>query len=162
MKNYALIFAGGSGTRMHSRSVPKQFLKLYGKEIIVYTLENFQKHKMIDGIVVACKKDRISFLKQLVQDYGLTKVRAIVNGGKTSGESIFNALSELKKTEQEPSVVLINDGVRPLISQELITECIKCTVKNGNAIACSPATETILREEKNRVTEILDRSLCTS
>ena len=69
MKNYALIFAGGSGTRMHSRSVPKQFLKLYGKEIIVYTLENFQKHKMLDGIVVACKKDRISFLKQLVQDY---------------------------------------------------------------------------------------------
>ena len=73
--NSALIFAGGSGTRMNSRSKPKQFLQLYGKEIIIYTLENFQNHKEIDNIVVVCKEDWISFLNHLLEKYGISKVK---------------------------------------------------------------------------------------
>ena len=95
--NYALIFAGGSGSRMNSRSKPKQFLQFYGKELIIYTLENFQNHAQIDGIIVVCIKEWISFLENLIEKYKITKVLKVVEGGKTGQESIFNGLKELKK-----------------------------------------------------------------
>ena len=87
--NIAVIFAGGIGRRMNTKALPKQFLKLYGKEIIVYTLENFQKHKDIDAIVVACVEDWIPFLEELLEKYQLTKVVKVVPGGETGQDSIY-------------------------------------------------------------------------
>lgn len=158
--NYALIFAGGSGTRMNSNSIPKQFLKLYGKEIIIYTLENFQNHPQIDGIVISCKEDWIDYLNSIIESYRITKVKAVVAGGPTGQESIFNGLKALKEIVSDDSVILINDGVRPVISSGLISDCIKCTRENGSAIACSQATETIIRSTSSEVSDILDRSEC--
>lgn len=88
MKHIAVVFAGGIGRRMNSKALPKQFLRLYGKEIIVYTLEHFQNHSEIDGIAVACVEDWIPFLKDLTEKYHLDKVKKIVPGGET-GSSPF-------------------------------------------------------------------------
>ena len=101
--NTAVIFAGGIGRRMNSRALPKQFLKLYGKEIIVYTLEQFEDHDQIDQIVVACVEDWIPFLKDLVEKYRLSKVAKIVPGGETGQDSIcagLKAAAELAPPEE--------------------------------------------------------------
>ena len=94
MKNIAVIFAGGTGKRMNSVSRPKQFLELNGKPVIIYTLEVFENHPAIDGIVVVCIKDWISFLEKQIKKYDIRKVEAIVAGGDTGQESIFNGLWE--------------------------------------------------------------------
>ena len=158
--NNVLIFAGGSGTRMNSRSKPKQFLQLYGKEIIIYTLENFQSHPQIDNIVIVCIKEYIEILQVLLKKYGITKVKWIIEGGNTGQESIYNGLVELEKNVPMDSIVLIHDGVRPFVNPELITACIECVEKNGSAITVTPAIETIVTLENNEVKSITDRSKC--
>ncbi|MFR7443730.1 MAG: 2-C-methyl-D-erythritol 4-phosphate cytidylyltransferase [Sellimonas intestinalis] len=87
--NIAVIFAGGIGTRMNSKALPKQFLKLYGKEIIIYTLEHFEKHPEIDAIAVACVKGWIPFLNELLEKYRFKKVKKVVPGGTTGQDSIY-------------------------------------------------------------------------
>ena len=115
--NTAVIFAGGIGKRMNSRALPKQFLKLYGKEIIIYTLEQFEEHEQIDSIVVACVKEWIPFLEELIRKYGMKKVRAVVPGGETGQDSIREGLKAAERLDQgEDHIVLIHDGVRPLIN----------------------------------------------
>ncbi len=158
--NNVIIFAGGSGTRMNTTSRPKQFLQLYGKEIIVYTLENFQNHKEIDNIVVACKADWIDYLKQLVKKYNLTKVRWIVAGGDTGQMSIYNGLVELEKHCPQDSIVLVHDGVRPFVSEQLISSCIESVKQHGSAITVVPAIETIVTLENEQIQTITDRSKC--
>lgn len=161
MKNIAVVFAGGIGKRMNSKALPKQFLRLYGKEIIVYTLENFENHKEIDEIVVACVEDWIPFMKELVVKYQLTKVHKIVPGGKTGQESIYHGLLAAKEVADKDAIVLIHDGVRPLIDQTLISDCIRTVKEKGNAITVAPAIETIIRSaEKETVDEIIERSDC--
>ena len=118
--NNVLIFAGGAGRRMNSRSKPKQFLKLYGKEIIIHTLENFQNHPEIDNIVVVCIKGWITYLQKLLAQYDMDKVRLIVAGGKTGQESIYNGLRALADFAPEDSIVLVHDGVRPFVTDTLI------------------------------------------
>ncbi len=158
---YALIFAGGSGIRMNNTAKPKQFLKLHGKEIIVHTLEQFQKHPLIDGICVVCISGWIEFLQSLIEQYRLTKVCWITSGGKTGQESIFNGLCELYSHCQASSAVLVHDGVRPLVNQELISACIDSVQKFGSAIAAAPAIETIVSvNEAGIITQITDRSQC--
>lgn len=95
--NIAVIFAGGSGQRMHTRDIPKQFLLVHGKPIIIYTLEWFDSHSDIDAIVIACKADHIDYLKELIYKYRLEKVAKIVPGGDTGQMSIFNGLVAAKK-----------------------------------------------------------------
>lgn len=160
--NIAVIFAGGIGKRMNSRALPKQFLKLYGKEIIIYTLEHFEKHKEIDAIVIACVEEWISFLDELVDKYQLKKIKKIVSGGKNGQESIYHGLVAAEEVAgAEKSVVLIHDGVRPLINEELITDCIKSTKEKGNAITAVPAIETIIcSQDKSTVSEMIDRTEC--
>ncbi len=158
--NIALIFAGGSGSRMNTTSRPKQFLQLHGKEIIVYTLENFQNHREIDNIVVACKADWIDYLWQLVEKYNLTKVRWIVEGGETGQMSIYNGLVELEKHCPANSVVLVHDGVRPFASEKLISQCIESVRQHGSAITVVPAVETIVTTENGKIQNITDRSKC--
>ena len=93
----ALIFAGGSGSRMNSRSRPKQFLQFYGKELIIHTLDNFQNHAEVDGIVIVCIEEWISYLKKLLAKFGIDKVRSVVSGGKNGQESIYFGLCALKE-----------------------------------------------------------------
>ena len=162
MKNVALIFAGGSGKRMNSGAIPKQFLELYGKPIIIYTLEKFENHDDIQGIVVVCIHGWISEMRKYVRRFGITKVKAIVPGGETGQESIHNGLLAVKKLYPDDTVVLIHDGVRPLVDPETITKCIECTKEKGNAMTVVPATETIFVGDGKPgvVGDILDRSRC--
>ncbi|MBR0318448.1 MAG: 2-C-methyl-D-erythritol 4-phosphate cytidylyltransferase [Spirochaetia bacterium] len=158
--NNVLIFAGGAGRRMNSRSKPKQFLKLYGKEIIIHTLENFQNHPEVDNIVVVCIKGWIGYLQKLLAQYGMDKVHLIVAGGKTGQESIYNGLCALSDFAPEDSIVLVHDGVRPFVTDTLISDCIKSVKKNGSAITVTPAIETIVELDGKKISAITDRSKC--
>lgn len=144
MKNVAVIFAGGSGKRMNTISRPKQFLELNGKPVIIYTLELFDVHPDIDGIVVVCIENWIPFLKKQLRKFEINKVVDIVPGGATGQDSIYNGLVAARKKYDDEDVVLIHDGVRPLITEKTVTECIKTTAAKGNCITCIPATETFV------------------
>lgn len=156
--NYALIFAGGTGTRMNSKTLPKQFLELHGKPIIIYTLELFDAHPEIDGMVVVCLEDYIPYLKQLLKKFRIEKVRAIVPGGKNGQESIWHGVKKLHELCPEDSIILVHDGVRPLINEDTITDNIACAKEHGNAITICRAAETIVvQDDENSVVEIADR-----
>ncbi len=159
--NIAVIFAGGTGQRMNTSTRPKQFLELHGKPILVYTMEQYQRHEMIDGIVLVCVADWLDYARELVRKYYLTKVKAIVPGGATGQESIYNGLAKAGDIYPEDAIVLIHDGVRPLIDGETITKAIECTREHGSAITVSPAIETIaVKNGGDKVGEIIDRSQC--
>ena len=160
--NIVLIFAGGSGIRMSNSGKPKQFLQLYGKEIIIHTLENFEKHPQIDSIVVVCIESWIPFLKTLLEKYYISKVKWIVPGGETGQGSIYCGLSAIKNTVPDDSVILIHDGVRPLITQQLISDCIASVIAYGNAITVTPEVETLVSIDTNdnKIIGITDRSKC--
>lgn len=147
--NIAIIFAGGVGQRLNNgeNSTPKQFLKINDKPIIIRTLELFQTHKDIDKIYISIHPDYYEYMQDLVKYYYITKTSGIVNGGKTGQESIYNALKLAQKENPQDSIVLIHDGVRPNITEEVITKNIECTKKNGNAITCTSCFETILISE---------------
>ncbi len=147
--NIAIIFAGGIGQRLNNgeNSTPKQFLKINDKPIIIRTLELFQTHKDIDKIYISIHPDYYEYMQDLVKYYYITKTVGIVNGGKTGQESIYNALKLAQKENPQDSIVLIHDGVRPNITEEVITKNIECTKKNGNAITCTSCFETILISE---------------
>lgn len=143
--NVALIFAGGSGTRMNTKSTPKQFLTLHGKEIIIYTLEHFERHPEIDAICVVCKEDWIEHLKKLLTRYQIDKVRWIVAGGETGQDSIFNGLDAIHQDcGDDDTIVLIHDGVRPLIDAKLISDNIASVKEHGSAITVTPVIETVM------------------
>lgn len=223
--NIAVIFAGGSGTRMTNADKPKQFLLVHGKPIIVHTIEIFQKHPEIDGIVVACLVDWIPYVEEMKKRYGLDKIGAIVPGGETGQMSIYSGLkaaagvyglyssgsaaegspdgvsvpendspgsaagmrdgfqdsaARLKRElpdgvsvpenrspgsaaerendspadgdGKERNIVLIHDGVRPLIDAKVISDNIAAVKKYGSAITCTPAQETVIlvRDEKTK------------
>lgn len=152
-KNIALIFAGGVGIRMNTKAKPKQFLDLHGKPIIVYTLELFQTHSEIDGIVIVCVADWIDYMKDLLTRYQLTKVVDVVEGGKTGQLSIFNGLEAAEKYFPAESTVLIHDGVRPLINHQIITANIQQVKSTGNAITTAPTVETFVVVDDNMVVQ---------
>lgn len=160
--NLALIFAGGVGKRMGNSGIPKQFLRLYGKEIIIYTLEIFENNENIDGVVISCLEEKIELLKKLIVKYEFKKVKSIVSGGKTGQESIYNGLKELEKYYSKNDIVLIHDGVRPLINNETVNNNIELVKQKGNAITTAPAIETIIKleEEKDVIKDIFNRSEC--
>lgn len=143
-KNIAVIFAGGTGRRMCTVSKPKQFLELNGKPVIVYTLELFDNHPDIDGIVVACLEDWIPYLKKQLRKFEINKVVRIVPGGATGQESIYNALCAARDEYGLDCVALIHDGVRPLITLQTITDNILAVRRHGSCITCVPATETVV------------------
>ena len=159
MKNVALIFAGGTGTRFNAASVPKQFLLLSGKPVIIHTLEYFQFCGKIDLICVVCLEDKIDELNSMMTRYGITKAAIVVPGGSSGQESIFKGLTAIHENVSDPdTLVLIHDGVRPLISEELILNCISCARENGNAITVTKAYETIMTAENGGVIDhIVDR-----
>ena len=141
--NIAVIFAGGVGSRMRSKERPKQFLNMHGKPIIIHTLELFENHPEIDAIVVSCVKDWIPYFKDLLEKYNIKKVKEVVEGGATG----------------EESVVLIHDGVRPLIRPKTISDNIESVKKRGSSITSVVVKETVLMvDDENGIEEVPDRS----
>ena len=141
--NIAIIFAGGSGVRMGS-GIPKQFLEIDGKPVLVYTLKLFQYHRKIDKIYLSVLEDYIPYAQSLIEEYRLNKVAAVVAGGQTAQDSIYIALKKAAEENDGDSVVLLHDGVRPFVSYDVISENIRSVQENGNAITCTPCYETIL------------------
>lgn len=164
MKNIAVIFAGGSGVRMNTRSKPKQFLELNGKPIIVYTLDLFDNHSHIDGIVVVCLESWIPFLKKMIKKFEINKVVKIVSGGISGQDSIYKGLCAVEEYAKEigdfDTIVLIHDGVRPLIVEETITRNIEKVKEVGSAITVVPAFETFVINREDGFLDIPNRSHC--
>ncbi len=141
--NIAMIFAGGRGVRMGS-GIPKQFLEIHGKPVLVHTLELFQEHDMIDKIYISVLEDYIGKTQKLVDRYGLDKVVSIIPGGATAQDSIYNVLKDAEKENDGDSIVLLHDGVRPFVSYDTIKQNIESVQKYGSAITCTACYETIL------------------
>ena len=158
--NIGLIFAGGTGSRMNSKDKPKQFLEVHGKPIIVHTIDLFEATAEVDAVVVVILSDYLVYMTELVKMFKLKIVKAIVPGGETGQLSIFNGLEAAEKlANHEASVVLIHDGVRPLINSKVIRDNIACVKNNGSAITTAPAKETIvLVNASQQVSEVVDRT----
>lgn len=157
-KNVAIIFAGGVGARMGS-GLPKQFIEVNGKPIIIHTLDIFEEHPDIDEIYVACKEEYIRKLQKLVQRHMISKVVKIVPGGVTGQDSIYNALQAARENNTPDAIVLIHDGVRPCITKEVIDEDLECVRLHGTAITCTPLYETpVISKDGRKITDIPPRS----
>lgn len=141
--NIAIIFAGGSGVRMGA-GIPKQFLEINGKPILIHTLQLFQEHEEIDKIYLAMSQDYIRYTEQLVKDYRIDKIKAIVPGGETAQDSIYHALKRAQEENEGDSIVLIHDGVRPFVEYGVISDNIESVRQYGSAITATPCFETIL------------------
>lgn len=157
--NIAVIFAGGAGSRMHSKEKPKQFLEMYNKPIIIHTLEHFEENEEIDAIVVACIGEWIPYLEDLLQKFNIKKVKRIVPGGNTGQLSIYNGLCAAREVAgQERAVVLIHDGVRPMINSALIGRNIKGVHQFGTSITSSTVKETIVEiDDQGKFKSVPDR-----
>ncbi len=142
-----LIFAGGVGARMKSQEIPKQFLEVEGKPIIIHTLEHFSNHDMVDTIVVVCLESWIDELKRAIDKYGVKKIVGIIPGGKTGFQSIHNGLVRIAETAKDDDIVLICDGVRPMLSENLITTCIMDAKLYGTAVPVTPSIDSVLYSE---------------
>ena len=152
--NIAIIFAGGSGVRMGA-GVPKQFLEINGKPILIHTLQMFQEHEQIDKIYLAIGTDYIRYTQQLVRDYHIDKTEEIVPGGETAQDSIYNALTAAARSNPEDSIVLIHDGVRPFVEYEVISDNIDSVQTYGSAITCTSCYETIMMSKDGETVDSL-------
>ncbi len=151
--NYALIFAGGVGSRMNSKARPKQFLEIHGKPILIHTIEHFEFHPCIDSICLVIINDWIEYTKKLIEKFNLKKVKWIVPGGSSALESQFLGMNAIKTGENisDEDIVLIHDGVRPLINEQVITDCIEGVKRYGSAVTVAPSIETIIRADESGI-----------
>lgn len=140
--NLAIVIAGGSGTRM-GLDIPKQFVNIYDKPVIIYTLEGFERHPMIDEIEVVCIDGWHDVLKAYARKFGITKLKRVVSGGKTGQESIRNGVFALEGYLSDDDTVIIHDGIRPLVDKEVLTDVIVTCRKYGNAVTSMPYNEQI-------------------
>lgn len=151
---HTMLFAGGTGRRMTNSSIPKQFIEIDGKPIIVRTMENFAYHKMVDDIVIACIPSGIDHLKDLIRKYNIPKVSAIVPGGASGYESIHNGVMKVAETAAEDDIILICDGVRPVMSQDLITTCIELAREHETAVPVVRCIDSVLKSEDGKTCSI--------
>lgn len=149
MSTVAILTAGGIGSRTH-QDIPKQFLNVNNKPIIVYTLEAFQQHPSIDEICVAILEGWDQILWAYARQFNITKLKYVVIGGATGQESIFNGLTAIRRDHADDDVVLIHDGNRPMVSQDVITDNLVKQKKYGSAVAAIPCTEVVFVSE-NRI-----------
>lgn len=143
MKNVAIILAGGIGSRMGG-SMPKQFLSLNDKPVIVHTLENFQRNSQINSIIIVCVKDWILHLKEILEEYKISKVVNIVEGGETGHDSTRNGIFSLKNVLSEDDFIIIHDATRPILPQAAIDEMLRVAYEKGNASLAIPCYETVI------------------
>ncbi len=146
-KVFVVIFAGGVGARMKCEETPKQFLKIDGKPIIISTLEYFSSNKNIEEIVVVCLETWMETLQEYIDQYAIQKVAKILPGGNTGFQSIHIGLNEVKTRTVDDDIVLLCDGVRPILSQNLIDECIEQTRKYGTAVPVTPSIDSVMFSE---------------
>lgn len=155
--NVAIIFAGGMGTRMNSRALPKQFLEINGKPIIAHTLEHFEEHPDIDAIAIAILPEYRQHLAKLLTRYEITKVAWLVDGGATGQESRHRALRAVASNCPDDTVVLLHDGVRPLITAGLISDNIDGVLAHGSAITCTKFNETVVSSPDHHIDKVIPR-----
>lgn len=148
--NIGLIIAGGSGARMH-QNIPKQFLTVNERPVIVYTLEAFQNHADIDAIAVVCIEGWEQVLWAYANQFNITKLKYVIPGGKNGQDSIRNGIYELEKHYASDDIVLIHDAIRPMVSAEIISDCIVTTKKCGCAIATIPCAEAMMKTEDGTI-----------
>lgn len=155
--NIALLTAAGIGSRMN-QDVPKQFIHVNNKPLIIYTLEAFEKHPNIDSIIVVTLPSWIDVLRAYAKQFNITKLKWIVPGGKDGQESIYNGLVELKKHCREDDVVMIHDGNRCMVSSEIISANLATFKKYGDAVTAIPTVEVVFdSEDGNSSKNALDR-----
>ena len=149
--NYALIFAGGAGVRMNSPTIPKQFLEIHGKPILIHTILDFENHEDIDGIVVSCLEGWEDHLRKLIDLERIKKVKWIVRGGTTGQLSIFNGLKAVYDQCDSPkeTIMLIHDGVRPLLTPREIGDCISSTRQFDASLGVVSANEKVFVTDVN-------------
>ena len=140
--NYALIIAGGSGNRM-GQNIPKQFINVYDKPIIIYTLESFQRHPMIDAIEVVCLDGWHDMLWAYANQFNITKLQGVVAGGNSAQESIRNGVFALEGKLSSDDIVVIHDGIRPLVDDTVLTDVIEKAQQYGNGVTSLPYNEQI-------------------
>ena len=146
--NVAIIIAGGSGRRM-GMDIPKQFINVYEKPVLMYTLEGFQSHPMIDEIEVVCIEGWHDVVWAYAKQCGITKLKRIISGGETGQESIRNGVYALEGICKEGDTVIIHDGIRPLVDASVLTDVILTCKKYGNAVTSLPYNEQIFVVDEN-------------
>ena len=157
--NVALITSAGTGERM-GQDIPKQFLHIENKPVIIYTLEAFQRHPSIDFILVVCLDGWHEILKAYAKQFNITKLKWVVSGGSTGQESIYNGLKALEAECDKEDLVLIHDGNRVMVSQDIISDSIAITNAHGCAIPVIPCMEAIVISEDNiSSSKYIDKSL---
>lgn len=140
--NVAIIIAGGVGSRM-GQDIPKQFIKIYDKPILIYTLEGFEKNEMVDAIEVVCIESWIDKLKEYIKEYNIHKVKWIVKGGTTGQESIRNGVYNLKDKCSKDDIAIIHDGIRPIVDDYVLEDVINTAKTYGNGVTSLPYNEQI-------------------
>lgn len=150
--NIAVIIAGGSGKRTN-QDIPKQFLNVLDKPIVVYTMEAFQKHREIDAIEVVCLDGWHEILKAYASQFGIAKLKWIVSGGESGQESIRNGIFNLRDKVSSDDVVIIHDGIRPMVDESVISDCIAKCKQYGNGITSQPITEQIFGVDNDVYTD---------
>lgn len=159
MKKIGIIIAGGVGSRM-GQSIPKQFLNVGEKPIIIYTLEAFQRHPNIDSIVVVCLDGWHEILKSYAEQFNINKLQSIVSGGENGQASIRNGLEEVKRLGYaDDDIVLIHDAIRPMIDEEILSDNIAKSEVYGNATTVVPCTTVVLKKSDDETCseEVVDR-----
>ena len=140
--NIAIIIAGGSGARM-GQSIPKQFITIHDKPVLIYTLEGFQRHPLVDAIEVVCIDGWQEVVWAYARQYGIDKLKWIVTGGKSGQESIRNGVFNLEGKCANGDIIIIHDGIRPLVDEFVLTDVIEMASEKGNAVTSMPYNEQI-------------------
>lgn len=154
-KTIAILTAAGSGSRT-GQDIPKQFLHIENKPLIIYTLDAFQKHPSIDAIIVVCLDGWTDILTAYAKQFNITKLVSIVKGGKTGQESIKNGVLKAKELYDDSSIIIVHDGNRGLVSSEIISDAISTYNEFGNAVAAIPCTEAVYESEDSGLTGSLE------
>lgn len=150
--NYGLILAGGTGQRMRTSGLPKQFLNVYGKPIIVYTIEKFDTCREVDAIVIACNPQYIDYMKGVVTKYTFSKKVEVIAGGKDRQGSVKNGIDYIYADGgADDDIVIIHDGVRPLVDQSIISENVRMAKKHGCAMTVKPVIESVVVTQEESV-----------
>lgn len=150
--NIALIIAGGSGQRM-KQEIPKQFLNVNDKPVIIYTLEAFQNHPDIDEIGVVCIDGWHDILRAYARQYKIDKLTWVISGGKSGQDSIRNGVMEANERYAAEDILLIHDAIRPLVSHEIISDCIVQCRQYGSAITVTPCNTAVLRKTTESISK---------
>ena len=159
MSNIAVIIAGGSGSRM-GQNIPKQFINVYDKPVLIYTLESFQRHPEVDSIVLVCIETWIDVARTYIKQFNIDKIVAVVPGGASGQESIRNGVEAAGEFAAPDDVIIVHDGIRPLVDSAVLSDVLRVAHEHGNAVTSLPYNEQIFRvapDDPATTTEFIPR-----